>query len=310
MSLTPEKVMVSSTCYDLADLRAELRCFLLEAGIIPLLSEHQEFGAECSMNSIETCLERVRQSDAVIVIVSSRYGSDLAAFNYPGVSATHLEYRHAFENNKPVYFFVREAVKADWIVWKKNHAKNPDIEYKSIAKAEDVPRIFEWISEHDKKRRPDDNNWIIPFQTSIDFKGWLRSILNSLAPRAVIWQSLRDGSIPMLTLVAGVGSTINISISNLGDCSVAHAKISAAGGWTPQKDIGPIIPEKTPSVILSPPKVGSQQPPKTICLSFTTKHGHRIVETYQMPTSSSGPLMLADISLECYQTFTIGTHTT
>ena len=73
------RVFISSTCYDLIDLRAELEAFFRSAGIEPIMSDSldSEFQVLQRQNSIETCLANVREADVFVIILSSRYGGFL-----------------------------------------------------------------------------------------------------------------------------------------------------------------------------------------------------------------------------------------
>jgi hypothetical protein len=72
------KIFVSSPCYDLIDLRAELHEDLNDLGVEAIFSDIKESGfevvADPATNSIETCLVNVRNSDRVAIILSQRYG--------------------------------------------------------------------------------------------------------------------------------------------------------------------------------------------------------------------------------------------
>lgn len=63
---TPITVFLSSTCYDLADLRYELRSYLETKGFEVRLSEdpNSAFYVDPTSDSIESCLLNVQQSDA------------------------------------------------------------------------------------------------------------------------------------------------------------------------------------------------------------------------------------------------------
>lgn len=69
-------VMVSSTFYDLSQVREELRKFLQdEVGYRPLLSEHPSFPIDPDADTIENCKRRVEQdADILVLIVGGRYG--------------------------------------------------------------------------------------------------------------------------------------------------------------------------------------------------------------------------------------------
>ncbi len=113
----PLEVFISSTCYDLTDLRSELAASLKESGCIVRLSEDpmSGFNVDPSGDSIETCLRNVEASDVVICILDRRIGSPLPE-RFDKMSATECEVRHARTLNpqKPVFYFVRNAALADF----------------------------------------------------------------------------------------------------------------------------------------------------------------------------------------------------
>ena len=110
------KVFISSTCYDLLDLRAEVKEDLRDLGVAVLLSDQKDseflIPSSADMNSIEACLVNVRQADVMIVILSQRYGPNLGSL-FGDVSATHAEYNEARKLNKPIHFYVRDRLDAD-----------------------------------------------------------------------------------------------------------------------------------------------------------------------------------------------------
>jgi hypothetical protein len=108
----PGRIFISSTCYDLLDLRAEVHTHLAEMGLTPVLSDRpsSDFVVDPRVDSIETCLANVRACDVFVCIVSQRYGTSLknAGDAYPDLSATHLEWHEARKAGKPIYFYWRD----------------------------------------------------------------------------------------------------------------------------------------------------------------------------------------------------------
>jgi Glu-tRNA(Gln) amidotransferase subunit E-like FAD-binding protein len=74
------RVFISSTVYDLIDVRAELAEQLRTLGITPVLSDDKLSGfsiQQHDINSIETCLVNVDSCDEVVLILDKRYGPTL-----------------------------------------------------------------------------------------------------------------------------------------------------------------------------------------------------------------------------------------
>ena len=108
-------VFISSTCYDLADVRFELKSFLEREGFVVRLSEDptSAFYVDPSADSIGSCLANVEASDVVVCIIDRRYGPSLGD-GHNDQSATEAEVRHARAKTKPVFFFVRDVAFAEY----------------------------------------------------------------------------------------------------------------------------------------------------------------------------------------------------
>ena len=100
-------VFISSTCYDLLDLRAELADFLDSKGFIVKLSDDPyRFDVAPTEDSVQSCLRNVETADVVVCILDRRYGPLLPPNRE--LSATHTEVRRARELDRPVYTFGRD----------------------------------------------------------------------------------------------------------------------------------------------------------------------------------------------------------
>lgn len=86
----PITVFISSTCYDLMDVRAELADILSSKGFIPKISDDPfQFDISPTEDSIQSCIRNVDEADVVICILDKRYGPVLPPDNK--YSATHTE---------------------------------------------------------------------------------------------------------------------------------------------------------------------------------------------------------------------------
>ena len=192
------RVFVSSTVYDLLDVRAEVECILREMGMEPVLSDSatSDFRVCPDRNSIESCLVNVRASDYLIVILSRRYGPSLAAADFDDLSATHLEYRTAIADRKPVLFYVRDRLEAEYSAWHRNKGQL-DLTWIDVTKDS---RIFELIEEHKRlstaKVR---SNWFQTFRTSVDLKNLIHRDLQLPASRASLERAIQQNHIPLLS---------------------------------------------------------------------------------------------------------------
>ena len=96
-------VFVSSTCYDLKQVREDIKEFIEnDFGFRAMLSEFNSFPVDPCAGTFETCLAAVDNfADVFVLIVGSRYGS----VRDEGKSITNLEYLHANAKSIPIYIF-------------------------------------------------------------------------------------------------------------------------------------------------------------------------------------------------------------
>lgn len=147
--------MVSSTCYDLKQVRKDLNRFIEEMGYNPLLSEFDYFPIDPDLDTVENCRRRVEQdADIMVLIIGGRYGyvdpeSDK--------SITNLEYLTARAKGIPVYAFVDKGILPLLPMWE----RNPNADF-----GDTVPntKVFEFI----KQVRGKDSVWTIEFEHAQD----------------------------------------------------------------------------------------------------------------------------------------------
>lgn len=193
------RVFLSSTVFDLIDVRCEVDALLRELGVSPVLSDHKlsEFNLAIDANSIETCLLNVESSDAVIVVLDQRYGPLLGEYGFDDVSATHLEYRHAQKHHKPIYFYVRDRLEADFHIHHKNKNKK-EVTYSWVS-SKDLG-LFEFLGEHRKLRRGSHaNNWFSLFTSSCDLKESIRKHFEPAIKPRVLLDAIQQNRFPLFT---------------------------------------------------------------------------------------------------------------
>lgn len=153
-------VFVSSTCFDLSQVRADLRDFLISSGLDPVLSEYNSFPVNPDSSTVENCLEAVkRRADIFVLIVGGRYGS----IGEGEKSITNLEYLQAKAKGIPVYVFIDKRVLNALPIWK----KNPDGNFEDIV---DSAKVFEFVDSLKDSSR----HWIYPFENAQDIVSILR----------------------------------------------------------------------------------------------------------------------------------------
>lgn len=192
-----KKVFISSTCYDLIDLRVEIEQKIESMGLIPLLSDRAigEFTVTPDVNSIENCLTNVRNSDFYVIILSQRYGPSLKNAGFEDVSATHLEYLEAKKLHKPIFMYIRDRLESDYSVWKKNNDKDLNLTW--VKKGDE--KIFELLEQHRKLSATlKDTNWFWTFRDSVELKNRIQFDFKAISGTVILRKLIESGKAPHL----------------------------------------------------------------------------------------------------------------
>lgn len=222
------KVFVSSTVYDLLDIRSELAVYLRELGAVPVLSDDKLSGFEVSpsANSIETCLINVRQADRFLIILDQRYGPSLKTAGFEDVSATHLEYREAIKAGVPVDFFVRDHLLADHAIWKRDKTSRL-----AWVKEERDRALFGLMDEHfHLAADATHSNWRHVFSNSVDLKAGVGQILRKPLLEKKLVDAIHANQFPLFighTRVSNKASTIeaHVSFENVSKASAFNVTV-------------------------------------------------------------------------------------
>lgn len=159
-------VFVSSTCYDLSQIRSDLREFFNYCGYNPILSEYRDFPINPTNGTVDNCLSAVKDNaDIFILIVGARYGSQIQS----DISITNLEYLAARNKGIPIYTFIDRDMINYLPLWKKNKS----MDFSTIV---DTPKIFEFISD----LRDSSDLWTFEFKNVQDIISVLKSQLTYL----------------------------------------------------------------------------------------------------------------------------------
>ena len=203
-----DRVFISSTCYDLVDLRAELRLFITSLGLTPIMSDYldNDFETQANANSINTCLINLRTCDTVVIVLSQRYGGSLSEAGFGPISATHLEYREAKKEGKKILFFVRDRLLADFDSYKISN----DVKLLRWVKPKDIG-IFDFLEERKKLSNDPNDNWIWTFRDCLDVKERLRIDLKHKSNQIRLHKLVETGLAPVMVCH---GRVYRISNSN------------------------------------------------------------------------------------------------
>lgn len=157
-------VFVSSTCYDLKQIRADMKEFLeSNYGFEAMMSEFDSFPIDPCVGTFENCLSNVDQcADIFVLIVGNRYGYVLES----GKSVTNLEYLHAKAKGIPMYVFVSKQIYNTLPIWRSNKVGD----FSSVV---DSSKIFEFVADiYDECKQ-----WIYTYDNVQDIKMTLKNQL-------------------------------------------------------------------------------------------------------------------------------------
>lgn len=159
-------IFISSTCYDLSQVRQDLRDFISGLGHNPMMSEQNDFPIDPQLDNWENCINAVKKyADIFVLIIGNRYG----AVGETGKSITNTEYLTAVQKGIPIYTFSLKQMTTLLPMWE----RNPDADYSYEV---DNPKIFEFLADVRKKS----GRWNFEFENAQDIKDTLRKQLSIL----------------------------------------------------------------------------------------------------------------------------------
>jgi hypothetical protein len=283
----PTLVFVSSTFYDLIDIRAEVEAHLRGMSLQPLMSGRitSQLIPLPDANSIETCLTHVRKSDYVIVILNNRYGPRLGKVGFEDVSATHLEYREAVRQKKPIRFYVRDRLDADHSTWKKNK-RTAEIALPWIG--DDGSGLLEFIEEHKALSKGGPNNWYDTFRDSIELKQLISRDFQAPAGRESIISAVASNALPFFDVRLDVQHnrsevSLNVIIKNIGKSPAFDVVFFHASHPDTKAEPIPILApqQNTSSPLITFRGMGSLRKSETLlAVHYRLLSGHHVRELH------------------------------
>jgi len=157
------KIFVSSTFFDLAQVRDDIRTTITELGHEALLNEYPSFPVNPSIDTIENCKKAVRSSDFFVLIIGGRRGS---LDPVSGKSITNVEYDAALQSGIDCFIFVNEQMMILLEVWN----TNPNADFSNLV---DSPHVFEFIAKIKSAQQ-----WIFTFKRASEISAILRHQLS------------------------------------------------------------------------------------------------------------------------------------
>lgn len=205
------KVFISSTCYDLTNVRDGLRNFICSLGYEPVMSEYADVLFDPRIHTHTSCVEEVKNCDILVLIIGGRFGGNAVSeaismvdfervkeeiktgtlTENQSLSITHLEVLKAVEYEIPIYTFIKEDVLNDHKLYERNKSKSiiSEITFPSIEKQETAKYIFEFINI---VRLRNHGNNIFPFVKESDIETILKKQWSSYFQKLLKEHSVRE----------------------------------------------------------------------------------------------------------------------
>lgn len=159
-------IFVSSTCYDLSQIRKDLRDFITSLGHNPILSEQNDFPIDPELDNWENCINAVKDyADIFVLIIGNKYGY----VGENGKSITNTEYLTAVQKGIPIYTFSLKQMTNILPLWE----RNPDADFSNVV---DNKQIFEFLVDVRKKS----GRWNFEFENAQDIMDTLQKQLSIL----------------------------------------------------------------------------------------------------------------------------------
>ncbi len=198
------KLFLSSTFYDLRQIRTDLDLFVENLGYDIIRNEEGDipYGKDEALE--EYCYKEIKGIDILISIIGGRYGTESKRGNN---SISQLELKTALKENKQVYIFIEKNVLSEYETYMLN--KDREISYRFV----DDKRIYNFIEEI--KSLPNNNN-IKGFETASDISKYLKEQFAGLFQRFLEEQT-RIKEVSLIQNLEKTAQTLNKLVNFLSD---------------------------------------------------------------------------------------------
>lgn len=165
-------IFVSSTCYDLSQIRNDIKQCITNLGHNPILSEMKDFPIDPQLSNAENCINAVKnEADIFVLIIGNKYGSIMESGN----SITNTEFLTAINKGIPIYTFALKQMTTILPLWE----KNPDMDLSEVV---DNKKVFEFLADVRKRR----GLWNFEFEKAQDITEILKAQLSNLFHEALV----------------------------------------------------------------------------------------------------------------------------
>lgn len=199
------KIFLSSTYYDLKQVRADIEKFIRELGYEPVLNEQGNipYGKEDKLEAY--CYKEINNVDILVSIIGGRYGSDS---KFEKHSVSQMELKTAYELNKQVYIFIEKSIYNEY----QFYLANKDNESVKFTYADNI-KIHQFIEYVESLPN---NNTIHGFETSNDIIVFLKAQWAGLFQR-FLEEQIRIKELNVIKGIENTAKTLNQLVTFLTD---------------------------------------------------------------------------------------------
>jgi len=199
------RIFISSTFYDLRQIRSDLDTFIENLGYDPVRNEEGDipYGKDEALE--EYCYKEIKAVDILISIIGGRFGSESKRNNS---SISQIELKTALKENKQVYIFIEKNVLSEYETYLINK-DNATMKYRYV----DDNRIYQFIEE---VKNLNANNNIKGFESASDISRYLKEQFAGLFQRFLEEQT-RIKEVSLIRNLEKTAQTLNKLVNYLSD---------------------------------------------------------------------------------------------
>lgn len=206
------RIFISSTFYDLRQVRSDLDTFIESLGYDPVRNEEGDipYGKDEALE--EYCYKEIKAVDILVSIVGGRFGSESKRNNS---SISQIELKTALKENKQVYIFIEKNVLSEFETYLINK-DNASMKYRYV----DDVRIYQFIEE---VKNLNANNNIKGFETASEITKYLKEQFAGLFQRFLEEQT-RIKEVSLIRNLEKTAQTLNKLVNFLSDENKGQAE--------------------------------------------------------------------------------------
>ena len=196
------RIFISSTYFDLRNIRSDLERYIKERNYDPILNEKGHIAYSSVKRLEEYCYKEIENCDIVISIIGGRFGS--TAHETDGYSISQKELKTAFDKGKQVYIFIEKAVLHEYRTYEKNKEDKELLKRIKFSAVDNI-KIYEFL---DEVFNLPVNNQYTGFETSNEIIQYLQEQWSSLF-QSLLQDASKQKEIFVLEDLKSTAKTLN-----------------------------------------------------------------------------------------------------